>query len=409
MAIWHAVRAGGFGGSEIGVLVRNHGGVRADHQASAHDIVEGKLLRRTPSESNAHLRRGHENEDLHAQRFYAKYGASRDLAAYDALKSVTGRHPWMRYSPDDVVSMNVQMVMAPDGQWQPAPCAQPKRWLIDYKSPSKVEPDDEIAFQYACQLIQGAILSAEAEIVLDGLMLSQSDWANWCLKDDVVTWNEQIGKMVIDSGDHYWDFVLRGEVPAYIRTPMMDGMDDYLARYSAHAEAYAAVQGLKDAAEKRAAQIKALMLDPIAKMRFGDAKLAFGAPGNAVLTVSTMKMLDREAAYKVLPPASIEKCAGKLEYDPDAMAAKLSELGFDPKQFRKRDLDAVKVYAEAASLGLDPDLLVREQFTFKAGQSVKDTMANYIDEHYPLTALMSELAADPSEQAAPQDAPINTG
>jgi len=99
-ALWHAVRLGGFGGSEIGVLIRNRHGERADHGASAHDIVEAKLMRRAPLEETSHLRRGHENEEIHARRFWQKWNATRDESVYEALKNAKGSHPWMRYSPD---------------------------------------------------------------------------------------------------------------------------------------------------------------------------------------------------------------------------------------------------------------------------------------------------------------------
>jgi hypothetical protein len=401
MAIWHAIRLNGFGGSEIGVLVRNKAGVRADHQASAHEIIEGKLMRRAPLESSAHMRRGNENEEAHAQRFWAKYGAVRDQAAYDALKNVKGSHPWMRYSPDDMVRMPVAMAQDSEGVWKAvAAPGQTKLWLIDYKAPSSVEESDEIAFQYACQLTQGAILCAEAGIELDGMMLSQFDWANWSLKDDAVLWQEDLGRMVLDAGDHYWQMVLRGEVPPYIRTPKLEGVEQYVTDYAKAAQTYASLAALKDAAEKRAAEIRTLMLEPIGKRRFQDAKLAFGAGNNAVLSISANKMLDREAALRLLPPEALDRCGGALAYDEAALVAHLKSLNVDLKPFRKRDLDPVKVYAAAGELGLDADFLVREQLIFRTGKGIKDQMADYIDQHYPLAAVMASSQASTAQQAA---------
>jgi len=155
-ALWHATRLGGFGGSEIGVLIRNRHGERADHGASAHDIVEAKLMRRAPLEETSHLRRGHENEDLHAQRFWAKWGAVRDVAAYEALKNAKGSHPWMRYSPDDVVRMPLRVDVGDDGRPVFVRTKQASLlWLIDYKAPSQVDASARIAMQYAAQLHQG--------------------------------------------------------------------------------------------------------------------------------------------------------------------------------------------------------------------------------------------------------------
>src|SRR5690606_20161316 len=84
-ATWHMVRAGGVGGSEIGSLVNNYLGRRADHESSAHDWALGKLLRATPKPAGGVLRRGHEMEPIHARRFYENYGVGRDEAAFNRL------------------------------------------------------------------------------------------------------------------------------------------------------------------------------------------------------------------------------------------------------------------------------------------------------------------------------------
>lgn len=397
LAVWHAIRLQGFGGSEIGVLVRNFAGVRADHQASAHDLVEGKLMRRVPSESSGHLRRGNENEAAHAARFYQKYGAVRDERAYQALKSARGRLPWMRYSPDDLALMPLQMVAAAGG-WAPQPCKGLRLWLIDYKAPSVVEEGEEIAFQYACQLHLGAILSAETGIDLEGMMLSQYDWANWSLKDDACVWDEDLGRAVIESGTHYWEtYVLRGQVPPYVRTPDLDGVEAYRSTFGLAAQTYASLHALAGAAANRADQVRALMVEPVAKRRFAGAKLSFGEGPRPLLTISATQMLDQEAARSVLPPDSIARCTSGTDYDGNAMAARLRELGEDPAAFDRKKLNASKVYAEAISLGLDPQALVSEQLTFKVGPRLREQMASYIDEHYPLSAVLNSIAPDLQE------------
>lgn len=407
MAVWHAIRLNGFGGSEIGVLVRNRMGVRADHQASAHDIVEGKLMRRAPLESSAHMQRGHENEEPHSRRFWTKYGAVRDLAAYDALKNATGQRPWMRYSPDDMVLMPLQAVLDDSGRLSTIETpGQMHRWLIDYKAPSKVEESDEIAFQYACQLTQGAILCAENDVSLDGMMLSQFDWANWALKDDVVAWDESLGLAVIEAGDFYWDMVMQGQVPAYVRKPQMEGVDQYTSRYLDAAQAYANLSSLADAAKKRADEIRAHLLQPISSMRLGDAKIDFGA-GAPVLTVKSQKLLDKELTAKLLDERQLDACSSsKAAYDADAMAAFLRSQGENLKPFRKYELDASKVFALAADLGMDADALVAERIVLSPSKSIKAQMAAYIDEHYPVAEIVGggveDFRADQIE-----DPPVN--
>lgn len=408
-AIWHAIRLNGFGGSEIGVLVRNRGGIRADHQASAHDIVAGKLMRKAPTETSSHMTRGHENEEPHARRFYQKYGASRDLEAFEALKNAQGKRPWMRYSPDDVVQMPVTLVLDESGAYYPSQRdGAMRRWLIDYKAPSKVEQSDEIAFQYACQLSQGAILCAETGVNLHGTMLSQFDWANWSLKDDVILWDQSLGELVLDAGNFYWEMVSRGEVPDYIRTPEVSGMDSFAADYMAAAEMYASLSAMSAAADQRAQEIRKRLLMPIEKMRLAGQKITFGI-GAPVLTIGAKQMLDRDAARKVLTDAQLTACSSKPTYDGDAMASHLRAAGVDLKQFREYDLDATKVYAMASEAGLDAEALVAEQITLTAGQSVKQKMIGFIDEHYPLSAATVAREVEllnESDQAEPAEVPV---
>lgn len=392
-AIWHAIRLNGFGGSEIGVLVRNRGGVRADHQASAHDIVAGKLMRKAPTESSGHMTRGHENEDYHAKRFGVKYGASRDLQAYEALKNAQGKRPWMRYSPDDVVQMPVILIPDANGVFRPSlNHNKNQRWLIDYKAPSRITEDDEIAFQYACQLTQGAILCAESGIELDGMMLSQFDWANWQLKDDAVLWDQSLGELVIDAGDFYWQHVLRGDVPAYISTPELEGVDGLKSTYAATAEMFANVNALATAAKARADEIRKVLLAPVSGTKLAGQKITFQTTGD-VLTMSAKRMLDRELATKLFTDDQLVTVSSKTGYDADAMARTLRELNVDLKQFRTYELDAVKVYAKASDLGFDPDALITEQITMSPAKAVKQQMVDFIDQNYPLSAALVEREA----------------
>jgi hypothetical protein len=394
-AIWHAIRLNGFGGSEIGVLVRNRAGVRADHQASAHDIVAGKLMRKAPTETSGHMTRGHENEEPHSRRFYEKYGATRDIEAYNALTAAQGKRPWMRYSPDDVVKMPVSLMRDSEGVFYPSlRSADNKRWLIDYKAPSKIDTSEEIAFQYACQLTQGAILCAEAGIHLDGMMLSQFDWANWALKDDVVEWNPQLGEVLLEAGDHYWDYVKRGQVPDYIRTEEMSGMEAYSAEYLQIADMYANLVALADASKKRAEEIRDTLLEPVKNKRLMGQKITFGLSGAPTLTIGTKQMLDREAVQKAFTPEQLAACSGEVKYDPKLMLAHLRSINADLKPFKIYDLDSTKVYAMAAKEGLDGDVLVAEQLTLTAAKSVKEAMATFINDNYPLSAAIPVREAD---------------
>lgn len=414
-AIWHAIRLNGFGGSEIGVLVRNRGGVRADHQASAHDIVAGKLMRKAPTESSGHMTRGHENEEPHSKRFYVKYRASRDIEAYEALKAAQGKRPWMRYSPDDVVQMPVSLSAGLDGIYHPTlNVGANRRWLIDYKAPSKIEQNDEVAFQYACQLTQGAILCAESGIELDGMMLSQFDWANWLLKDDAILWDQSLGQLVIDAGDFYWQSVLRGEVPDFIRTVELSGVDDYKKSYATAAEMYANLSAMAGAAKDRADEIRKLILEPVAGKKLNGQKITFSNMGDT-LVMSAKRLLDRDLVVKALTEDQLLSVSKKTAFDATAMAAALKDLDVDIAPFRTYELDSVKVYAKASEMGLDPDVLISEQFVMAPSKAIKAQMFEYIDQNYPLegalvlreqpvaAVLQDGQRGEEGEQAVPDD------
>lgn len=386
-AIWHATRLGGFGGSEIGVLVRNYQGQRADFGLSAREIVEIKLMRRLPDDDSSHLRRGRENERFHAQKFYEKWTAQRDEHAYNVLKNAKGRRPWMRYSPDDVVRMPFRLVES-GGQIQLVRSSENGLWLIDYKAPSVVEPTNKVLFQYAAQLHQGAILCAEQGIELEGMLLSQFDWANWSLKDDVVVWDPDLGKLLLEAGDHYWGFVERGELPPYVVRQAWEPDPSYVEQMRDAARRYAALAALAAAAEERAVSIRQQILQPLSGFRLGNARLEFkDVDGSRLLTISVNRIVDKEQVSRLFTPEQQAACekAGTSEYDVDAMVSFLKDQGVDVERFKRRKFDADKVVDMALKLGLDPDNLMKEQMIFRVAPHIKDAMREFIAEHYPET------------------------
>lgn len=389
-AVWHATRAGGFGGSDIGVLVRNFQGFRADHQASAHDIVAGKLLRAVPSEETGDLRRGHENEPRHALDYYAKYGAVRDQAAYDGLSKATGLRPWMRYSPDDVVLFPVSRPNAKlEGRLF-------LRLLLDYKAPRSVEEDSSIAFQYSCQLHQGAMICAANDIHLDGLQLSQFDWAQWALKDDFVDYDPDLAKLILVAGDHFYGSVLRGEVPAYLVTPKFEHQDEFAKRFGAKAQVLAQVSAVAKAMEDEkdflAAELKAELAaaNGEAGSRIAGTKLKMGD-----LTVTCVVLVDHDKVAKALATvatpeevASLRKAKpGKdVSWDLEGMVADLVALGKDPLKYRTDKVDAEKAFDLLLEKELDPETFMTEQVRLTASKFMKEQAAEMVKVTYPRIA-----------------------
>ncbi|WP_298705830.1 YqaJ viral recombinase family protein [Variovorax gossypii] len=376
-AVWHAIRLNGFGGSEIGVLVRNHHGVRADHMANAHDIVLGKLMRRAPVETNEHMQRGHENEPLHASKFYKKYGAHRDQEAFDKLSKAQGSLPWMRYSPDEVALIPSRLLALTRAMADARPMS---RWLADYKAPSRVEDDAEIHFQYGCQLAQGAILCDEQGIELHGLMLSQYDWAGWRLKDDVIVVNDELKDMVRLSGSWGWNCVMTGEVPPYVRTPVLADAEAFVLKHADLAVRMANASALANAADKRAQELRAELLLGLGARRLDGHKVVM--PGAGTLTANFK--IDVEKVQEVLTPEQMAQVVKKDGYDDKAMAAHLKSLNVDLKQFRTNKVDADKLAEHAEAFGIDLEAYVAEQPIFRVDKPIKQEMEAFIDIHYPL-------------------------
>jgi hypothetical protein len=393
-AIWHAIRLNGFGGSEIGVLVRNQHGVRADHMASAHDIVLGKLMRKVPDETNEHMTRGHENEEPHSRKFYKKYGAHRDLEAFEVLKKAQGSLPWMRYSPDEVAMLPSNVLALTRAAAAQRPMS---RWLIDYKAPSQVEEDAEIHFQYGCQLAQGAILCEEQGIEIHGLMLSQFDWARWRLKDDVVEVSDELKHLVRNAGNWAWDCVMHKVVPPYIRTPVLADSEGFVAKNLELAARLANVSALATAADERAKELRKELITGLDGRALDGTKVVL--PGAGALSANLK--IDADKVQADLTPEQVAMVSKKDGYDTKAMAAHLKSLGVDLKQFKADKIDADKLAERAEEFGIDLEAYMTEAHVFRIEKPLKEEMERYVDTHFPLFVMPpADVDAQPADEFA---------
>lgn len=386
-AAWHATRASGFGGSDIGVLVRNFKGDRADHMNSAHDIVASKLLKSVPEEDMGDLRRGHENEPAHAKKYYEKYSAQRDEASYNTLTNSQGLRVWMRYSPDDVILMPASL---------PNPALKglyARRLLIDYKAPRKVEEDDSVAFQYSCQLHQGAMICAKAGVHLDGLMLSQYDWAHWELKDDYIAYDPEISRLILQAGDHYFDYAMRGELPPYIFTRKFDREAEFIDAFGEKAQRLAQISAVGKAFLDKAESLGQELKQGLKDVRLAGKKMQLGD-----LAVTAVNLVDHEQINKLLSRDEIAllRKTTAPDFDSEAMASKLTELGVDIQAFRIDKIDADKAYPLLIEKGFDPEQFMVEQIRFKVANHLKIAATELVKESFPgPVEVMPELIQAP--------------
>lgn len=389
-AVWHATRAGGFGGSDIGVLVRNHQGVRADHQASAHDIVAAKLLRSVPGMDTGVLTRGHFMEPIHAKIYCEKWAAERDEEAFAGLTAATGVRVWQRYSPDE-------MVLLPSDTPNPAFGGRMvNRILADYKAPTVVDEDDEIKFQYACQLHQGAIICAHAGIHLDGLMLSQFNWAGWNLKDDFIEYDAELAAQIIRAGDFYWDHVMRGEVPSYVAKEKIRD-DEFIAKWAKKAQILANVRAMESAFKSRGDKIADEIRDALKPIRMGDARLVLSD-----LTIAAAKSVDMEKVSKLLTEEEIAvlQKGETLEFDEDKVKAKLTELGVAHKDVKTRKVNPERAHDLLVARGHDADDLITESPRMTVAKHLKEAAVDTVKKLFPPEAeFTQEQLAEPANDA----------
>ena len=380
-AMWHMIRAGGVGGSEIGGLVRNYLGHRADHEFSAHDWALGKLLRSTPTIGTGVLLRGHQMEPIHAKRFYEEYGTKRDVDAYNKLANAKSRYTWMRYSPDDMVFFhNPTSFELPDGNV----IEVKNRLLVDYKAPSTVDANPRISFQYSCQLHQGALLCEENGIELFGTMLSQFDWATWSLKNDFVEINPELCDLVKEAGEHYWGFVMRGEIPPYINRKRLEINPSLRDRWEDVARTLAQMKAMTTAIEKGAEQLRENLLIGLGlnDQRLDGQSVSF--PDAMNITASTS--INEDAVYEVLEPEEIEPLLVKektTKYDADAMVAFLKAQGVDVKQFRKQTkIDPALAFEYLAQRGEDPEKFIKETLRINVAPAMKERVQDWYQEGF---------------------------
>jgi hypothetical protein len=362
LALWHAARAAGFGGSQIGALVRNHLGLRADH-SSAHDIVEGALLRRIPDEPNEHMARGVWAEPHHRELFYAKWTARRDEEGFKRLSESTGVRPWMRYSPDELCFMP-GAVLGVARPWV--------RVLADFKAPTEA---GAVNFEYQCQLGMGSAICKHVGVVIDALMLSQLDWAHFPMRDEWVAMDEELERHIILAGDHYWnEFVMKGMVPPYVLKPRLDPSGDIVQQVMQSLTDLSKLKALATYVGKRVEELEEQVKPKLAELRFGGAKLQVGGISYFAIQEIDMSQVRESLPEEVLAAVPLKKESSK-RCDEDLLVAALKQAvpGINLRPFLKLgNLDGEALHAVLREHGHDPDAMVKEKLTSRVDKTVAE-------------------------------------
>ena len=380
-ALWHATRASGVGGSEIGGLVKNYLGHRADFMFSAHNWAQDKLLRRHPEPSGGALRRGIEMEDVHRQRFHETYGATRDIDAFRALGASHSKgREYLRYSPDDIIDFKTPTVIDV-GERQ---IEVQGRILIDYKCPTTVNTDGA-SFQYACQLHQGALIAEENGIELSGTLLSQWDLTNWTIYNDLVAINPELQELIKKASDYYWNSVLNGDVPNYIHAQRYSLDEEVKSEWSQAVERFSMVNALKTQLDNEAKGLRSIIEEGLAlgSERLDSQQVVF----DGVLKISASSRMDEEKIRNALPKEAVEAIEVKnktTSYDTAALVRYVKEQGIDVKPFRiANKIDPEKAYNALAEYGLNPEEYISESRRFLVDKAISTKAKIWVQENFP--------------------------
>ncbi|WP_287145192.1 YqaJ viral recombinase family protein [Achromobacter sp.] len=379
-AMWHMRRASGIGGSEIGGLVRNRWNIRADFEFSAHDWALGKLLKKLPDEGNESTYRGTVMEPVIRQMFYAQCSAERLPGEFERLKNSVGGLKWMRYSPDELCRIKHPVPMVVGGERYQLY----GRYLADYKAPSLVEASDDISFQYAAQLNQGAILCEEQGIEVDGLLLVQFDYQNCALHLNALPVDRELCESIREAGDHYWGEVMQGRIPRYVVKEQRTITDDLRKAALPLVQRLALLSGVAKRASDEADAVRQSLngLLDLSNNRLGTERLSFPE----LMSCSATQVIDDERLREHLPPEVIAECQvpgkakAKSELDPDAVARVLEAAGIDLNSVMRRKLDPAKVHQVLSEHNVDPSLVITEKPVWRSATGVAQRVGDWLED-----------------------------
>lgn len=242
---WHVVRAGGIGGSDMGVLYAATEGDQGQSPFQTNrDIIKSKLFRVPIGEDSIHTSRGTrmegyvkdlflkdlaignivENtlsaEEKSEQRNNAEknplYGAKSILDEKMEMAFTTfydPEHPWLNGNPDEII-------MKPDG----------KIVIVDYKAPVNVEstiPDYYLAQVHHYGIIFKKQFPELADKVESVALASFNyrEGAEVIYKE--VPFDSEIERKVLEIGDKYWnDYVMKDVLPKSIEFGVTTELED---------------------------------------------------------------------------------------------------------------------------------------------------------------------------------------
>lgn len=410
---WHAKRLAGIGGSEAGVAEAQadvDDGVMPD--SSRHmptGLVQDKLVRRLPREPEPAMIRGNRVEEIAAERFLEQTKATRrpDLEAkVGQFSGAVPGHPWMVGNPDLVAEM-------PDGTIV----------LADIKAPN--DPTRTAEREYVAQLHHYRRIMEAGGVVPDQMMLAKFDYKHFAIITVPVDYDADLERKILRGGDSLWQHVLEGREPdmshCEVPKPDWESLDE--------ADRTEVRLTIKDAEERLVLEklaekaIKAdidTQTDRIREAigRLGPLRGVKSADlGFELAGFRNMLNVDETGFVEAMRAAGADEAAidsaykTKSQYNAEAMAARLAELGENPEVYRERSLDSKKAVEALAAAGIDYAQafgdVATEKATFTVSKPKKgepaeifEAMEDYVNQTIPnMRAALFDPMDNPSSNA----------
>ena len=305
----HLRRLGGFGASEIGVLVEERRGVYSPF-ATARELVARKLLLEFSPPADEHMRRGIAMEPLIRETFLRQTGATRlEALTRQVAAHSPAHHPWMQCTPDDFVELNGRLV------------------LVDYKAPA--EPLAALPLPYACQLHQIGLIAEDLGYPVDLRALVAWNHPRGRPEVLVCDFDPALAAEIVEAGEHHWHDVLRGELPPW---PARGGLALNLADLSPEAKA-----------ELEALAERWLRLEVLAKESERLTEEARAALVECCQSHCLTETVD-SGPVRIKPRAA---------WNPDAVEVRLAAS--ERARFERPRYDVARLAAQVRALGGDPE------------------------------------------------------
>jgi len=375
----HLRRLGGFGASEIGVLVEERRGVYSPF-ATAREVVARKLLLEFPRSGNEHLRRGIAMEPLIRETFLRQTGAVRLEALTRRVAAHSpARYPWMQCTPDDFVALDGRLV------------------LVDYKAPA--EPLAALPLPYACQLHQIGLIAEDLGYSVDGRALVA--WNHPRGRPEVLAcaFDPALAAEIVAAGEHYWNaHVLAGELPPW---PARGGLALNLAELSpaakveleALAERWLRLEVLAQESERLTGEARAALVERCRSHRLAEAV------NSGPVQIKPRAAWDPDAVAARLAAGERARFE-RPRYDVARLAEQVRALGGDPETARTADEAALDLEAAArwliADRGVPESLLQKTDYRPSLSRRKADQ---------PFVAPVREAAQDRARRFDPSARP----